>query len=174
MGAQYAVLPYVHPKQRVNAEDWRMLIMKLERFGKRLREEGLQFAYHNHDFEFHCKIDEQYVFDAIYSSINEDLLQVEMDIGWVQYAGQDPLQYIAKYAGRLPLLHLKDFIKGEPGTPIHTVELGRGELALNEIIDAAAEAGTEWLILEQDRCEAPPLQSVQRSMEWLKEHVFNP
>jgi len=167
IGAKYAVVPHLH----VEGDNfWPELFEKFAFFGKRFREEGIQFGYHNHAFEFESKIDGEFVFDAMYSHVDADLLTVEMDIGWVQYAQQDPIAYIAKYKGRLPLLHLKDFVKGEPGARIDTVELGRGDLALNDIIAAGNEAGTEWLIVEQDTCANPPLEAVQTSIDWLKEN----
>jgi len=95
-----------------------------------------------------------------------------MDIGWVQFAGEQPVNYIQKYSGRLPLLHLKDFRKSEPGTPIDTVELGEGDLNLTEVIQAASDADVEWIIVEQDHCKNPALQSVETSIQWLKENYL--
>ncbi len=169
VGATYVICPYLTAEHLAGGEAfWRELFVKFKGFGERLRAEGLVFAYHNHAFEFESKIDGEFIFDAMYSSVDADLLQVEIDLGWVQYAGQDPLAYIAKYAGRLPLLHLKDFRQGKPGEQIDTVELGQGDLALNELIAAAEKAQVKWLIVEQDSCANPPLESVQTSMEWLK------
>lgn len=169
VGARYVVCPYFTEEQHSGGESfWRDIFKQFTEFGERLRKEGLQFAYHNHDFEFASRMDGEYIFDAMYSQVAADLLKVEMDIGWVQYSGQDPLAYIAKYKGRLPLLHLKDFRKGEPGAEIDTVELGQGDLALNDIIAAARQADVEWLIVEQDHCANPPLDSVRTSIEWLK------
>ena len=65
---------------------------------------GLQFAYHNHAFEFEEKVGDLFVFDAIYHTLAPSIAKVEMDIGWIQFVKQDPVAYIAKYAGRLPLL----------------------------------------------------------------------
>ncbi|SEO16499.1 sugar phosphate isomerase/epimerase [Paenibacillus sp. OV219] len=171
IGARYAILPWVSPEMVAGGEAfWRDLITKLENFGKKFHEAGIEFCYHNHDFEFALKIDGEFVFDAMYTKVAADLLKVEMDIGWVQYSNQDPIAYIAKYAGRLPLLHLKDFRKGNPGEQIDTVELGNGDLALNDIIAAANKANVEWIVVEQDRCANPPLESVQTSINWLREN----
>ncbi|MBD2868058.1 sugar phosphate isomerase/epimerase family protein [Paenibacillus arenilitoris] len=172
IGAKYAICPWL-PVDARDAEAWRGHMVKFEEYGKRFREEGITFAYHNHDFEFEVEIDGKIVFDALYERIDPQYLQVEMDIGWVQYSGVDPLAYIAKYAGRLPLLHLKDFRAGEKGKQIDTVELGRGDLPLLPIIDAASKASVEWLIVEQDVCANPPLEAVAESMEWMKKNFLN-
>lgn len=171
IGAQYAICPWL-PVEARDTEAWRGHLTKFEAFGKRFREEGIAFAYHNHDFEFQVEIDGEIVFDALYDRISPEYLQVEMDIGWVQYAGKDPLEYIKKYTNRLPLLHLKDFRAGE-GNGIDTVELGRGDLPLLPIIGAASEANVEWLIVEQDHCANPPLESVAESISWLKNNYLN-
>ncbi len=170
IGGNYVICPWFPVEQR-DLASWQSHIVAFQSIGKRVAEAGLVFAYHNHDFEFHVEMDGEFVFDAIYNKVDADHLKVEMDIGWVQFAGRDPLAYIAKYAGRLPLLHLKDYRKGEAG--IDTVELGRGELALVDIIHAAADADVEWIIVEQDMCANPPLESVAESMEWLKNNYLN-
>ncbi|QAY68185.1 sugar phosphate isomerase/epimerase family protein [Paenibacillus protaetiae] len=170
IGAQYAICPWL-PENKRDAETWSKLIVQFEQFGKRFREEGLEFAYHNHDFEFHVELEGQFVFDTLYNRVSSDLLKVEMDIGWVQFAGQDPFAYISKYAGRLPLLHLKDYRK--VGTAMDTVELGRGELPLVKIVESAKQAEVKWLIVEQDNCERPPFEAVAESMQWLKDnHIY--
>ena len=151
---------------------WKSNIAKLEAFGKRFHEAGITFAYHNHEFEFEVEMDGKYALDVLYEKVAPEYLQVEMDIGWVQYAGVEPLSYIAKYADRLPLLHLKDYRAGKKGEQIDTVELGRGDLPLLPIIDAASKASVEWLIVEQDVCERPPLAAVEESMEWLKRNYL--
>jgi len=172
IGAKYAVCPWL-PVDARDTEAWRGHLVKFEEYGKRFRDAGISFAYHNHEFEFEVEIDGQIVFDALYERIDPQYLQVEMDIGWVQYSGVDPLAYIAKYAGRLPLLHLKDFRAGEKGQQIDTVELGRGDLPLLPIIDAASKASVEWIIVEQDTCANPPLEAVAESMEWLKTNFLS-
>ena len=67
--------------------------------------------YHNHDFEFVKMPNGQYALDYIYTEIPADLLQTELDICWVKVAGEEPVDYIKKYAGRAPVVHLKDFYK---------------------------------------------------------------
>lgn len=171
IGAKYAICPWLPSDQR-DAEAWQGHFVKLAQFGKRFREAGISFCYHNHEFEFEVEIDGEPVFDVLYERIGAELLKVEMDIGWVQYAGKDPLAYISKYEGRLPLLHLKDYREStEEG--IDTVELGRGELALLPIIQRAEQSGVEWIIVEQDTCANPPLESVAESMQWLKQNYLN-
>ncbi|MEC0175965.1 sugar phosphate isomerase/epimerase [Paenibacillus favisporus] len=172
IGATTMMCPYVAPEDRENIEQWKELFAFLEEVGTEARKQGLTFGYHNHDFEFADKIDGEFVFDAMYSSTSPEAVQVEMDVCWVQFAGQDPLTYIPKYAGRLPFLHLKDFSRDADGN-MKTLELGQGDVNLPGVIQAASDAGTQWLIVEQDVCQNPPLQSVENSMNWLKQNYLN-
>jgi sugar phosphate isomerase/epimerase len=169
LGATYIICPYVAEEQRQTAEQWQQIIADCEGFAVEAKKQGLQFLYHNHDFEFHINVDGQFVFDAMYAKTGEDAIGVEMDVCWVQFAGQDPLAYIAKYAGRLPLVHFKDFSKDANGK-IVTLELGLGDVDLEKVIIEAEKAGVEWLVVEQDHCQKPPLTSIANSLNWVKEH----
>jgi sugar phosphate isomerase/epimerase len=168
LGAKYIVCPYISPEER---KDWERHFLFFESVAKQAAARGLIFAYHNHAFEFELKVGELSVFDALYKTIATELAEVEMDIGWVQFVGQDPLAYITKYSGRLPLLHLKDFRYGDDGG-IDTLELGRGIIDLPNVIKAASDAGTKWLIVEQDKCQNPPLECVATSIQWLRDHYL--
>lgn len=171
IGGQYLICPYIIEEDRKKGEDWKSLFAFFEEVGLEVRNQGLTFAYHNHAFEFDLKVDGAFVFDALYAQTNPESVQVEMDVCWVQFAGQDPLRYVPKYAGRLPLLHLKDFNKDEQGGMI-TLELGQGVVRLPDVIAAASDAGVEWLIVEQDHCQNPPLTSVANSLNWVKQHYL--
>ncbi|WP_019534693.1 sugar phosphate isomerase/epimerase family protein [Paenibacillus ginsengihumi] len=171
IGAKYIICPWLGEEDRGSSEAWERVIEEFKTIGAACREQGLVFGYHNHAFEFEVKVGSEFAFDAVYGSTPAESVVVEMDTGWVQFAGQDALAYINRYAGRLPLVHLKDYRKDENGGMV-TLELGEGELDLPAIIQASSDAGAEWLIVEQDRCQNPPLQSVATSIEWLKKHYL--
>jgi len=174
IGSKYAICPWL-PEELRSVEAWHQHLVDLAAIGKACTEQGIELLYHNHDFEFSTLIDGQMVFEALFERIPVEDLKVEMDIGWVQFSGIDPVAYIQKYAGRLPLLHLKDFLKEsrDPEKSIDTVELGEGSLPLEAIIKSASDADVDWIIVEQDSCTNPPLESVATSMNWLKEHYLN-
>lgn len=174
IGATYAICPWLAEDAR-DVESWKQHFVDFAQIGVTCREHNIEFLYHNHDFEFSTLIDGQMVFEKLYDVIPATDLKVEMDIGWVQYSGIEPIAYIGKYAGRLPLLHLKDFLKvsRDPAKNIDTVELGEGDLPLLDILQASSDADVEWVIVEQDECTNPPLESVATSMKWVKEHYLN-
>lgn len=169
IGGQYLICPLVPNSERKTEEDWTRLFAYFQEVGAEVRKHGLQFGYHNHAFEFESRIGGQVAFDALYASTGADEVQAEMDVCWVQYAKQDPLDYIGRYTGRLPLLHLKDFNRSADNR-MQTLELGQGEVNLPAVITASGAAGVKWLIIEQDSCQKPPLECVANSLRWLKQH----
>ncbi|WP_019639111.1 sugar phosphate isomerase/epimerase family protein [Paenibacillus fonticola] len=167
IGNRYLIFPYLAEDER---DRWPEVIEDLQAIGQRCAEAGIVLCYHNHEFELTETLDGQPVLDAIYDRVAPELLQVELDTCWVSYAGFDPLAYIAKYNGRLPLLHLKDMVKKEDGSA-ETVELGRGIVDVKAIADAAAKDGIDWVVVEQDYCAGDSLDSIAASMEWIKGYV---
>lgn len=172
IGAEYIICPYLAPEDRPQGDGWKELFSFLQEAGAEARKQGLIFGYHNHDFEFQDQVGDLTAFDAMFAETTPEAVQVELDVCWVQFAGQDPIAYINKYAGRLPLLHLKDFSKDEQGQMV-TLELSKGSVDLLAVIDTATDAGVKWLIVEQDFCQIPPLESVANSLNWLKHNYLN-
>lgn len=172
IGNRYIVVPYLTEEYRQNAQTWRQVFDNLHQAGLKCAEHGLILCYHNHEFELQIELDGTRVFDAMYQHVPATALQVEMDTCWVHAAGCDPIAYIEQYAGRLPLIHLKDMQWLEDGKPL-TVELGQGEVPLTAIAEAASKANVEWIILEQDFCQRPSLESAANNIEWVKQNIAN-
>lgn len=167
IGNRYLIFPYLAEDERGR---WAEVIEDLKVVGQRCAAAGLVLCYHNHEFELTETLDGKPVLDAIYERVAPELIQVELDSCWVSYAGFDPLEYISKYSGRIPLLHLKDMVKQADGSA-ETVELGRGIIPLKAIADAAIQDEVEWIIVEQDHCAGDSLDSIAASMEWIKGYV---
>ncbi|MBB6673748.1 sugar phosphate isomerase/epimerase family protein [Cohnella nanjingensis] len=129
---------------------------RLNEIGELCRAGNLTFLYHNHDWEFR-KFDGEYVLDLIMRETDPRLVQLELDTYWIAKGGEDPAAYIAKWAGRCPLLHVKDM---EPGEERFFAEIGEGVLDFRAIAEAAAGAGTEWLVVEQDAGRRDPFESL--------------
>ncbi|NGZ74141.1 sugar phosphate isomerase/epimerase family protein [Saccharibacillus alkalitolerans] len=167
IGNDTLIVPYLTEEERV----WDEVFANLKELGRRTREQGAVLCYHNHDFEMTEEVNGKPVFDAMYEAVSADDLQVEMDTCWVHYGGYDPVEYINRYRGRLPIIHLKDMTRDADGKAI-TAELGVGEVNLTAIADAAIGAGVEWIVVEQDYCAGgKPLESIATSMEWIKKYA---
>lgn len=185
IGCPLIAIPYLAEKDRPGTRAFAELIPFIYRIGALCREAGIQLLYHNHDFEFE-PFNGGYALDFLYQAVPESLLKTEVDTCWVKYAGVDPSEYLLKYKGRAPVVHLKDFVgfKGE-ASPYHLIgqaenpnasiaqfsyrPLGQGVQDLPFVVKAAGEAGAEWLIIEQDESkDRPALEASKMSIDYLR------
>ncbi len=192
LGAKYYAMPWMPAENCLDAQKFNAIIADMQDAGQILKDAGIQFCYHNHDFEFAGKIDGKYALDYLYATVPADILETEIDTCWVRYAGLDPAKYLKQYKGRAHIVHLKDFIcknfaagpvydligdsDEEAKKPISKEEagfqfmpVGSGIQDIPAIIAAAEEAGAEILIVEQDQAvTATPLECAKISREYLK------
>jgi sugar phosphate isomerase/epimerase len=155
---------YLDAVRRTTKEKWLETAQTLNALGKRLREEaGLQLFYHNHAFEFEERFDGEAGLDILYSNTDSQFVQAELDTYWVKKGGEDPVEYLRKYGGRTPVLHIKDM--NESGD---FAEVGTGMLDWPAIFEAAEAGGVSAYIVEQDVCPGNPLDSIALSFENLK------
>lgn len=187
IGVKYVVVPYLPEEYRHLTEGYDKVIAEMTRIGKTMAENGLTLLYHNHDFEFVTLQDGTFGFDDIYRQVPEEALKAEPDTCWIKVAGQNPSAYVKKYAGRCPIVHLKDFIK--EGNPKNLYKLigietegaeeetgtfefrpvGFGQQIWEPILNASLEAGAEWIVVEQDEhYNLTCLEAAGRSREYLK------
>lgn len=137
----------------------------LNEVGKTCKAEGITFSYHNHDHEF-VKIDGKYILDLLFEKTNEEYLKAQLDLCWVSRGGVNEVAYVEKYSGRCPLLHAKDYVL----TPeFRQVEVGTGLVDFEKIEKIAKEAGVKWFIVEQEEYSMDPFESIQISLENLKQ-----
>ncbi|MDY4518699.1 MAG: sugar phosphate isomerase/epimerase [Candidatus Spyradocola sp.] len=191
IGCKFIAVPYLDEQTRPGAPGFAAAIRNIAKFGAMCKAEGIQLLYHNHDFEF-IKLSGQYGLDFLYDAIPAELLATELDTCWVNVAGENPAAYIRKYAGRCPVVHLKDFIgakkegevlyaliksdgsddvkveqKDEPAFDFRPV--GYGKQDIPGIIAAGLESGAQWFIVEQDRSsERPPLDAAKMSCDYVR------
>lgn len=189
IGCSYVTIPHVSVNYCKKEEDFPELVKICEILGKAAKEKGMQLCYHNHDFEFTNTIDGKHMLDVLYESVDGDLLQPQFDTCWVNVGGEDPAQYIRKYAGRCRIVHLKDFAgqKSENMYALIGVEddaekkaamnqefelrpVGCGVQDFPAILKASEEVGVEWLIVEQDSPSMgkTPLECAKVSIDYLK------
>ena len=188
IGCEYIVVPYVTEERRPGGDKFFQMVDEIRAIGEKCKAAGLTLLYHNHDFEFKKLVSGEYGLDYLYANVPADLLQTELDQCWVKYSGLDPVEYLKKYTGRAPVVHLKDFhIEGkQEGDPYALIglnenetkkssafefrPLGNGVQDIPSIIAAAKEAGSKWLVVEQDQPSMgkTPIECAATSMEYLK------
>jgi sugar phosphate isomerase/epimerase len=121
------------------------------RIGEQARRAELQYLYHNHDFEFAEQPEGKIGYDVLLSETDPGLVQFEIDCGWMVVGGRDPRDYFARYPGRFPLIHVKDFLPaGTHGATHPGAELGRGMIDYAPIFTAAEKAGLRHYFAEQE------------------------
>ena len=166
LGNKTLVIPYIPNYAGLSQDDWRRTIDDVRHVARAGTEAGFQVLYHNHDFEFTTKVGDVEVFDQIFGTIDAKVLGAEIDVFFVAEVGRDPVALLRKFDGRLKRVHLKE--KAKPGSKGKNTELGRGTIDWPAVLAAAAAAGTEWYLVEQNCEERPALESIQISFDYLK------
>jgi sugar phosphate isomerase/epimerase len=186
IGCKYVVVPYLVPEDRPEGSRFPEVIREIDMLCKVAKELGMTMLYHNHDFEF-VKIDGKYALDILYDTIPADLLQTELDTCWVNVGGENPAEYILKYTGRAPVVHLKDFVggksenmyeligikaekKAEETTKFEFRPVGYGVQDFPAILDSAEKAGAEWVVVEMDNPSMglTPMECADKARAYLK------
>lgn len=184
IGCKYIAVPFLEDDDRPGKPAFAHVIRVINRFGALCREAGIQLLYHNHDFEFE-KISGMYALDFLYSAIDPEILKSEIDTCWVKYSDEDPADYVKKYTGRAPIVHLKDFVgTKEGGQPYALIKedgsddgknsntatfefrpFGYGCQDVKSIVEAGIAAGAEYFIVEQDQWyNNTPMQAAEMSI----------
>jgi sugar phosphate isomerase/epimerase len=166
-GITHAAYPWPDGIDFSNIKHVENLISGLDAAGAVLRSAGMTLCYHNHALEYFQR-DGRTMLDEIFARISPEHLQAELDIHWVQAGGGDPAETCRRLAGRLPLLHVKDFSVTAQGER-QFAEVGCGNLNIPEILAAAEAAGCQWFIVEQDTCPSDPFECIARSLKYLKD-----
>ncbi len=188
LGAQYSAIPW-YGIENFQEDTFDATIEKFKEVSKLLKKHGIQLTYHNHDFEFNY-LGDRFILEAIYDTIPE-YIEGELDTCWAKYAGVEPTEFIKKYSGRMHTLHLKDFTCKELAAgPVYALidekgnavppksrqdnefmfrPVGSGMQDFPAILKAAEEAGTEYVIVEQDNSyDTDALVNAKLSREYLK------
>ena len=185
IGARYCAIPYMAKDKHKGGGSFEKTTAEFIALGTAMKEAGIQLLYHNHDFEF-SKFEGKYLLDWLYEAIPEDILKTELDICWVRYAGESPYNYIKKYSGRSPIVHLKDFTANKilsyrntdynESNPRPSYEetgfcyrpIGSGIQDIPSVLAAAEAAGADTVIVEQDRsADITPLEAAAASRAYL-------
>ncbi len=160
MGHEYLVVPSVPESMRGTLDDWRRIGDQFNRAGEQAKAAGLQFAYHNHAFEF-APIDGQVPLDVLCEATDPQVVQIELDLFWITHGGGDPLAFFRRWPGRIPLVHVKDRTAGG-----EMVSVGAGVIDWPAIFAERTTAGIRHYFVEHDQ-PGDAFASVQASYAFL-------
>jgi sugar phosphate isomerase/epimerase len=153
LDAKYCVQPWINEPDR-NVESYKKMIADWNKVGEIMKGVGIQFGYHNHNFEFKPVDGMVPYFDIFLKEMDADLITMELDCYWATKAGQNPVEMFNKYPGRFQLLHFKDASeKSEPYFDVvkdDITSVGSGTIDFKSIYAARETAGMKYLFVEDD------------------------
>jgi len=162
MGHTYIVCPFL---AGTSLEIYRKAADTFNVIGEKCKNAGIQFAYHNHSFEFGI-LEDQIPFKLLLDKTDDSLVKFELDIFWTYVAGIDPLTYFKHYPGRFPMVHIKDMKEQlvPPDTSFDTfrnpeaiqrifavlTDVGDGIIDFKSVLEQSENAGIKHFFVERD------------------------
>jgi|SRR5580658_3578074 sugar phosphate isomerase/epimerase len=168
--------PAAPSKRSMSLDEAKRTAELVNRIGEAAKRAGLQYVYHNHDFEF-ADQGGSVGYDLLLRESDPDLVKFEIDCGWMIFAGRNPIDYFKKYPNRFPMIHVKDFLPPHDDSaaaggkaPMLGAELGHGVVDYKPIFAAASAAGLKHYFVEQEGpfSRMTPLQAAQVDFDYLR------
>lgn len=174
LGAKYIRVAWIPHDAPFSIEDTKRAATDFNRAGKKIREAGLYFAYHNHGYEFR-PYDNGTLFDYLVEHTNPEYVSFEIDLLWVAHPGADPVKLLKQYPDRFTLMHLKDLKKGAKNDfsgsapEEYDVRLGTGQIDFPAVMEAAKNTNIEYYYIEDESSEV--IERVPKSFAYIKEVI---
>ena len=174
IGHQFIVNPWIDEEMRKEPDIWKRVAATFNRAGEMTKKAGIQFAYHNHHFEFVPQNGTRPI-ETILKECDPKLVKIELDLCWITVAGADPLTYFSRYPGRFPLVHVKGLKRvpeGDPPVPFDKAIPQITDVGNNDIVNwqrifaKAQQAGIQHYFVEHDQ-PAAPIESITASYKYL-------
>ncbi len=180
IGHKYIVCPWIDEKQRT-ADGWKQVVELFNKAGEASQKAGIQFCFHNHSYEFAPVegLGGKLAYDYLLEETDPKLVKMEMDLGWISVAKQDPLKYFKKYPGRFPLVHVKDYVNDPNSTSSYAgatgsvqfkgrlADVGKGIVDWKRIFAHSDEAGIKHYFVENDNAKNP-FEDIKISYDYLE------
>lgn len=157
-------------------EDYKKIAVRCNEMGEQAKKAGMQFGYHNHNFEFKPQAGGKIGYDVVLNETDPSLVKFELDCGWMVAAGHDPVAYLTKYPKRYRLLHIKDFhptaspsVGLDESVRPKPAELGRGHIDYKPIFAAAEKTEVELYYVEQEPpfTTTPAMEAIKVDYDYL-------
>ncbi|PWE01141.1 sugar phosphate isomerase/epimerase family protein [Marinilabilia rubra] len=160
-GVKYIVQPWMGEQGYNSLEGLKKYCEYFNAVGQKCREKGIEFGYHNHDGEF-AELEGEVIYDYMLQNTNPENVFFQLDLYWIKEGGKDAVYYFNEYPGRFLLWHVKD-----------EKELGAsGDMDFESSFELAGKAGVQYLIVEVEKYNFDPLESVEKSLQYLQNADF--
>lgn len=176
LGVKYCVQPWVNDEDR-NIETYKKMIADWNQVADVMNGVGIQFGYHNHNFEFANLDGIIPYYDIFLPEMDKNLITMELDLYWATKAGQDPVEMFEKYPGRFQLWHVKDMAeKSEPYYEVEKADItsvGAGVIDFKRIFAAKEKAGMKNFFVEDDnQGSGKPFEGIKTSIDNLTTRIL--
>jgi sugar phosphate isomerase/epimerase len=173
VGMKYVISPGVDEDLCKNMDDFKRYMELFNKTGELCKKGGVTFTYHNESYEFNHSLDGKSLYALLLTLTDHSLVSQQIDIGNMYEPGGRAMDYLKRYPGRYPLMHVKDEIKkktpGENGQVHESALLGKGVVGVKDIVDFAAKNGTTYFIIEQeDYQDKTPLECSNEDLMAMK------
>ncbi|HEU4936997.1 MAG TPA: sugar phosphate isomerase/epimerase [Vicinamibacterales bacterium] len=174
IGHRFLVNPWIDEEMRKQPDIWQRVATTFNKAGETCRKAGVQFAYHNHHFEF-VPVNGVVPFDLLLKECDPNLVKMELDLCWITVARKDPLTYFERYPGRFPLVHVKGLKKipeGQAPVAFDQAIPNITDVGTNDVVDwkrifaKSSQAGIRHYFVEHDQ-PPTPFESIQTSATYL-------
>ncbi len=185
IGCKYVAVAWLREPYRPTEPAFEFAMDLFTNLGKIAKKFGITMLYHNHWFEFSVENGILGI-EKMFNAMPASYVGTEFDMGWVSLVGIEPAYLLKRNVGRVPIVHVKDFVNenvvpfdfgnGEDRPAPHQPKgtefrpLGQGSFDMPALLAAARDAGTEWIIVEQDQTTPgkTPLECAAESISYLK------
>jgi sugar phosphate isomerase/epimerase len=186
LGHKFLIVPYVGEAERKQPDIWKKAADLFNRAGAISQKAGIQFAYHQHGFEFvpSQSLGGKLPYDYLLEQCDAALVKMELDICWTVAAEQDPVAYFKKYPGRFPLVHVKDWLKDGVNAKAYAgalgadtkftgqmANVGQGSIDWKRIFASSDVGGIKHYIVEHDNPKSP-IEDLTGSYQYLRKLTF--
>ena len=171
-GVKYIGVSTLPHEFRYTKDGMKRYAHSLNKIAAELKKDGCALIYHHHALEFYSFGDGVNGMDILTEETDPEGVFWTLDTHWLASSGVDPVYWIRKLKGRIPIIHFKDYSIVEGAEKIEDVhkafaEVGAGNINWPPIVTAAKECGVEYVIVEQDICKGDPFDSLKISYEGL-------
>ena len=170
IGNEYIVIPWVETAFRTG-EYYKKLIDLIGQASELTHAAGMKLAYHNHDFEFDKDSEGKTFLEKLLATYKQEQLEFELDLYWVYFAGNNPLDWFKKYPGRFTMWHVKDMTTNKEGKKEST-QVGDGIIDFKAIYAQRDLSGLKYGFMEQEAYTMPEEECIKKSIAYMKKNNF--